>query len=154
MRGMMLVTLFGVASLTAETAVQSQPSVPANTILMNPGIVSDTRWHWIEVEANLGGWSIRKGTGSVQIDGRQFHAELSRDPHEPSGANLRLQGVVEEGSVKATETLLNTDANPTTVKGSIHTQPLGDMVEERITFHGGQSGEASYLGLYRLAPRQ
>jgi hypothetical protein len=153
MRGMMLVTLFGVASLTAETAVQSQPSVPANTILMNPGIVSDTRWHWIEVEANLGGWSIRKGTGSVQIDGRQFHAELSPNP-ESSGANLSLQGVVQQGSVNATETLLGTDANPTTVLGAVHTQALGGMVEERITFHGGQSGEASYLGLYRLAPRQ
>jgi hypothetical protein len=119
--------------------------VPPNTTLYDPGAERDTRWHWIQVEAGVKGWHITRGTGTVQINGRHFRADL-----QLAGANLLLRGSVQHGRVHATETFLNTDATPAAITGKILSQPRGDMLEQRVTFRRGQSGETSYLTLYRL----
>ena len=136
--------------LNAGTVIEAQPSVPPNTILYTAGAQRDTRWHWIEVEASPDGWRITRGTATVQLNGRHFSADLQLNPNEPSGANINLQGSVEHGVIHAMEILLNTDADPAAVSGTIVSQPHGDMLAQRITFRGGQSGETSYLSLYRL----
>ena len=110
------------------------------------------RWHWIEVEAadgNATGWEMTSGTASVRIAGGRFHADLLPGPNQ-SGADISLDGLIGDGQIRATEVLLGTDAAPAIVTGTVHRQPIGGrLFEERITFRGGQSGDASFLGLYR-----
>lgn len=150
MRQIKCAVLAALVILNVGNVIEAQPSVPPNTILCALGAKSDARWRWIEVEASADGWRVVRGTGTVQLNDHNFSAELQLNPDEPSGANISLQGTVERGVIYATEILLNTDASPAAVSGTIQTQPHGDMLAQRITFRGGQSGETSYLSLYRL----
>jgi hypothetical protein len=117
------------------------------------GSGSGVPWHWVEVEA-LGrspGWTTTSGTAAVHIHGRRFHADLQLGPNNVSGANVSLDGLINRGKIRATEVLLNTDAEPTTVTGTLRRQPIGPgFFTERVVFHGGQSGEASFLGLWTV----
>ena len=73
----------------------------------------------------------------------------------PAKHRKALRSMVASGSrVRATEVILNTDAAPMPVSGTICRTPFGDgIIEERIVFRGDQSGDASYLGLARSMRR-
>lgn len=152
MRRIERAALVALAVVGGAAVIDAQPSVSPKKILYAPGAQRDTCWHWIEVETSDDGWHVTRGIGNVQLSGRNFSADLQLNPHEPTGANIQLRGSVERGAIRATEILLNTDASPVAISGTIQTQPHGDMLAQRITFRGGPSGEASYLSLYRLTP--
>ena len=98
------------------------------------------------------GWVTTSGTASVRMAGGRFHADLDIGPGQ-AGADVLLVGRIAGNRITGRETLLNTDANPAPVHGVMQRHRLGDIIEERITFSGGQSGPASFLGLYRHIPR-
>lgn len=158
MRASITAISFAFACSTLGTTALAATSVPAASLLRRPATARDShnQWHWIAVEAtgaNTTGWAVTAGTGTVHVDGSSFRADL-RLNHDEQGADISLRGRVDRESVRATETLLNTDANPVAITGRLHVRSLGkDWVEERIIFRGGQSGDASYLGLYRVVAR-
>lgn len=113
---------------------------------------SARRWNWVAVEASgesATGWTTTSGSAAVQIFGRRFHADLWLNDN-PSRVYITLDGVIDNGRLRAKEVLLNTDATPANITGALHSEALGQrLTEQRIVFHGGQSGDASFLGLYR-----
>lgn len=136
-------------------AALAQPSVPPSAILPEPGIAGDGRWHWVQVEPardSRSGWVTISGTAAVQIVENRFHADLQVDPDQ-TGADITLDGIISGERIGAKEALLNTDAAPAPVKGRLRRERIGDSLEERIAFRGGQSGDASFLGLYRRTSR-
>lgn len=132
----------------------AQVAVAPGTILDGPA--GDGRWHWIEVEparSSATGWVTITGAADVKMSGTRFHADLRPDQREGS-TGLTLDGRISGARVRATEVLLNTDADPMLVRGIIRrTRFGGGTTEERIVFRGGQAGDASYLGLARSVRR-
>lgn len=149
---MRAVAALAAAALFASAA-RAQPAVPPGAILDAPP--GDGRWHWIAVEPARDaptGWVVLTGTAELSAAGGRLHALLRPDPGQPSG-DIRLDGRVAGGRVRATERLLNTDAGPATVRGTWRRLRLGGVVEQRIALRGGQAGDASFLGLARRGPR-
>jgi len=138
--------------IAIASAAAAQPSMPSSTILRKNDLPATIKWSWIEVEPSAdsrAGWITVTGTGTVHIQSRQFHADLRLTPGE-QGADISLDGVIAKGRIRATEVLLNTDAGPAKIVGTLRRHSLGRAVEEWIAFRGGQSGDLSYLALYRI----
>ncbi|UAK26093.1 hypothetical protein [Sphingomonas nostoxanthinifaciens] len=138
--------------LIAAGSADAQPSVPPGTILYGKDAVIDPSWRWFQAEPAIterNGWVTLVGGGEVTMAGGRFHALLHLDPEE-AGAEIALDGRIAGDRVVAQEILLNTDAGPVMVHGTIKRTPRGDgWMIETIVFRGGQSGDASFLGLVR-----
>ncbi len=106
----------------------AQSNVAPGTILDGPS--GDGIWHWIEVEParnSATGWVTIAGVADVKISGSKFHAELKPNPSE-SSEGLSLDGRITSAGVNI---MLNTDANPMIIYGTIHrTRFVDDITEE------------------------
>jgi hypothetical protein len=88
-----------------------------------PCTAGDTTWQFLRVRRDLDGatsYVPTTGTAKVSIDEAKIHIEAfgNLGPKEPE---LTFDGTIDEsGAIRATATLMHTDARPYTVTGRLH----------------------------------
>ena len=88
-----------------------------------PCAAADTTWQFLRVRRDLNGavsYVPTTGTAKVSIDKARIHIDAfgALGPKEPE---LTFDGTIDEfGAIRATATLMHTDARPYTVIGQMH----------------------------------
>lgn len=106
-----------------------------------PCAAADTTWQFLRVRRDLNGamsYVSTTGTAKVSIDEARIHIDAfgSLGPKEPE---LTFEGTIDEsGAIRATATLMHTDALPYTVTGRMHSWTQVENWAGRpkvVTFH-------------------
>ena len=91
-------------------------------LALSPSVIADPSWQFIRVSHDLGGepkWRTYSGTATVRIEKAKIRIDAFGDlgPNDPV---LVLQGSIDKsGRIKATGTLMHTDAEPFKVQGKM-----------------------------------
>ena len=80
-------------------------------------------WQWVKVTNNASrGWDPEMGFADVTIEGQSFEATMFWGPAKTTDVRITLKGTISKGAITATETVLDTDLEPSKYSGRYERQ--------------------------------
>ncbi len=119
MRSKLAALLIAGGLLLPLACAGAQTAVPPRAVERSG--VPDSEWHWVMVgPGQPDSWATRQGVAkNVRFEGGKFHADLYDAKWIGGDPAIRLDGRIAQRRITATETLIGTDAEPQTFRGSL-----------------------------------
>ncbi len=96
-------------------------------------VAAADEWQWVKVTNNASrGWQPEMGVANVTIKGQSFEATLFWGPAKTTDVRITLKGTISKEAITATETVLDTDLEPSKYHGRYNKQTWKQRFEGAI----------------------